>query len=289
MDPPSAEDTPCISCLNRRSKTIKAFYHGHLNDPFWEPIVAAANRAGDEQGVTLETKLYDSIDNSAQMAADIRRAVQRRQEEPVDALILSIPSELVRDAAWEATTVGIPVFGMNCGWENEYDTTLEMGGWVGQDDYKAGKLAAERFLQAQPTINKAIFVNHEAETRGMQKRFKGFQEGILASNPTASVIEVKVDVSTPFAKFNMERELKAYLETCDADVVMSGGAWPARPAMEAVQKWDVDCNKVQPTFFATFDATQDIVASIASGDILFAVSQQSHLQASVPVTLASVY
>ena len=165
---PSNEDIHCTSCLNRRSKTIKAFYHGHQNDPFWQPIVAAANRAGEEQGVSLETKLYDSVDNSAQMAADIRSVVQRRHEEPVDALILSVPSEMVRDAAWEATRVGIPVFGMNCGWENEYDTTLEMSAWVGQDDYQAGRMAAERFLQTQPTINKAIFINHEPGTRGMQ-------------------------------------------------------------------------------------------------------------------------
>jgi ABC-type sugar transport system substrate-binding protein len=285
----AAGDTPCTTCLNRRSKTIKAFYHGHRNDPFWRPIVAAAGQAGEEHGVAFTTKLYDSMDNSAQMAADIRSAVQRRLSDPVDAMILSIPSEQVRDAAWEATMAGIPVFGMNCGANNEFETTLEMGGFVGQDEYQAGREAAKRFLEAREDVNKAVFINHDSESRAMQKRFMGFRDGIQAANPESIVVDVEVDVSTPFAKFNIERNLKPFLGACDTDLVLSGGAWPARPAMEVVQKWNTDCNSTQPTLFAAFDTDGDIISAISTGHVLFAVSQQSYLQAVVPVTLASLF
>jgi ABC-type sugar transport system substrate-binding protein len=141
----------CTSCVDRSSKIIHAFYHGNEDDPFWHPIVAAANQAGFNHRVTLKTTLYPSFDTTA-MANDIRQAVRGGG---VDAVIVSALSEEVREAVKEATAAGIAVFGVK---GDHVDSTqsssgnLGLAAMVGQDEYRAGQVAARRFLEAKDAV-----------------------------------------------------------------------------------------------------------------------------------------
>lgn len=282
----------CTTCVDRSQKTIHAFYHGNEEDPFWHAIIAAANQAGFNHRITFKTTLYPSFDATS-MAEDIQQAVE---DGDVDAMIVSTPSSEVREAVKAATDRGMAIFGMKSGYNDPRpqasSSNLGLAAMIGQDEFRSGQVAARRFLKARAVIRKAVFVNDEPGQEALDQRFNGFRETILESNPNAVIEHVQVGVWNAFANFSVERELQPILGTCDCDLVLSGGSWPAPHALEVVQRWNEQCSRTpnfNETLFGTFDATKDIIAGIETGDVLFAISQQPYLQATVPVLLASLY
>ena len=83
------------------------------------------------------------------------------------------------------------------------------------------------------------------------------------------------------------------LQNCDVDFVLSAGIWPAERTLALVQNANARCNSTSPnyspTLFGTFDKNREVLDAIDSVNVLFAISQQRHLQAVVPVVLASLY
>jgi ABC-type sugar transport system substrate-binding protein len=132
----------CEPCIERSKYRIQAIYHGDKQDPFWKPVEAAAIQAGKVLGVDLEVTLYDDFSPS-RMADDIRIAAQSKN--PPDALIVTLPSPLVEKAVSEAVKAGIPVFGLNSGYQQA--ANLGLKAFVAQDEYLAGVAAAKEFLR----------------------------------------------------------------------------------------------------------------------------------------------
>ena len=75
------------------------------------------------------------------MAEDIRRTV--REANRPEALIVTIPSESVKDAVAEAVESGLPVFGLYSGYEHFEE--LGMQGFVAVDQKKAEMEAGNMF------------------------------------------------------------------------------------------------------------------------------------------------
>ncbi|KAG7351260.1 periplasmic binding protein/LacI transcriptional regulator [Nitzschia inconspicua] len=285
----------CTSCVDRSQKTIHAFYHGNEGDPFWRPIVAAANQASINHQVKLKTTLFSSFDAAA-MAQDIRQAVQNGG---ADALIVSTSPPEVRQAVTEAIEEGVAVFGLNSGYNDDTGTqttssnNMGFAATIGQDEFRAGQVAAIRFLEAKDVIHKAVFVIEETGQSAMEQRLEGFRQVLLEAHPDAVVEQVQVeDISNPFVSFDVERKLKPFLATCDCDIVLSSGARVSPQVLKYLQHWNQECRQTanfDRTFFGAFDATNDVITRIETGDVLFAISQQPYLQATVPVLLASLY
>ena len=138
----------CIPCINRPSYTLRAIVHGQTNDPFWTKLASTARQSAQDLRIGLELELYPPNEYSEErMAADIR-SVDR---ETADALIVTIPHALVEEAVREVAGRGMPIFGMNSG----FDAVTGEGGLIDEgvvlfftamNERLAGEEAARYFL-----------------------------------------------------------------------------------------------------------------------------------------------
>ena len=133
-------DYRCDPCIDRPSNTIKAIVHGTQADPFWLQLRAGALQSAKDMRVQLDFDLEDAYGPS-RMAQAIREAAKAGY----DALLMSLPTQQVADAAAQALEMGIPVLGINSGDTLAEDSVLS---WVGMDDYQGGVAASAEVLKS---------------------------------------------------------------------------------------------------------------------------------------------
>ena len=113
----------CNPCIDRTSYKLKAILHGSTDDQFWQKLNASAHQSALDMRVNLELQLYEPGDyNEDRMARDIKSMLD--SDNIPDALIVTIPSVIVADAVKYVSERGVPVFGMNSG----YDLVSGRGG-----------------------------------------------------------------------------------------------------------------------------------------------------------------
>ncbi|CAB9514564.1 ABC transporter substrate-binding protein [Seminavis robusta] len=270
LKPPSLD---CEPCINRAAYKIKAIYHGERQDPFWQPVEAAALQAADELGVDLAIQMYDHFD-PAKMAEDIVKAIM---EEP-DALIVSIPSPEVAAAVRQVVTAGIPVFGLNSGYK--YAQELGIQAFVSQDEYAAGIAAANEMLKvSNNTVGKAIFINHEPGNSGLEERKLGFGDTFFL-NTGKNITEVDIDPNDSQEAIGLSN----LLEGCSYHFVQFAGL-----RVNEILDIEYIIQRCPGIRLGTFHSSKNVHDSILSHRISFAVSQQEYLQAVLPVQLAMTY
>ena len=209
------------------------------------------------------------------MAEDIVAAATG--EAPPDALIVTIPFPVVQKAVQLATEY-IPVFGMNSG----YDVAADVGvlDFIAMDEFRAGEVAAEEFKKESSNITRALFINHAKGNSAAIYRLDGFRAG-LDSN--VLIDELFVDVTLPFDD-NVELIASA-LEGCEYDTVLLLGA---DSTLEMALTGFEDCLG-SDMILGTFDQNVAAYEAIATGRLLFAISQQSYLQGTLSVVAAATF
>jgi len=144
----------CDPCINRRAYVLKAILHGTSDDAFWSKLSASARQSALEMRIHLDLELYPPGGFSDEgMARDIRRAADSKSEsDKIDGLIVTIPSPAVAEAVRYAAKRGMPVFGLNSG----YDEVSGRGGLVedgsilfftAMNEKMGGEMAADYFLR----------------------------------------------------------------------------------------------------------------------------------------------
>jgi len=262
-------DLNCDPCIDRPTYRIQVIVHGTSDDKFWQRTRASSIQAGKDMRVDLDFELYDVFDPKV-MAADIEAAATGPS--PPDALIVSIPSPVVESAVSKATEY-IPIFGMNSG----YDLATRVGvlDFIAMDERLGGVVAAEEFLKENSNITRALYINHQKGNTALDERFIGFQQGLV----NASVDELEVDVTLPG---DIEKIARA-LEGCEYEAVLLAGS-------ESTLDLALDVFDMCPNhFLGTFDEGATAYEAIATGKLLFVVSQQAHLQGTLSVVAAAIY
>lgn len=144
----------CDPCINRRAYVLKAILHGTSDDAFWLKLSASARQSALDMRIHLDLELYPPGGFSDEgMARDIRRAADLKSEsDKIDGLIVTIPSPTVAEAVRYAAKRGMPVFGLNSG----YDEVSGRGGLVedgsilfftAMNEKMGGEMAADYFLR----------------------------------------------------------------------------------------------------------------------------------------------
>jgi simple sugar transport system substrate-binding protein len=280
----SAQRFDCNPCIKRADYTIKVVSHGTSSNSFWTKVQAAALQAGRDMGVTLDFDLYEDAQvDPKRMADDILAAITSNY----DALVVTIYDEQVQDAIRAALAAGIPVFAFNAG----YEVSAELGvlGYVGQEEYVAGQVAAQQLLQHSPNISQVLIINHEAGNPALQARINGATDTFLqhhqsssSSSPIITVTELWVDMSDVFSTVTSTSDA---IRNCPYDGMILLGGSPVELVLRAVDQHDCHDKVV----IGTFDESSEIFTAIANGDIRFTISQQQYLQSVLPVVLASLY
>ena len=225
------------------------------------------------------------------MAADIIATATGSY--PPDALIVSIPSPVVEDAVEEATKY-VPIFGMNSG----YDVAERVGvlDFVSMDEHLGGVKAAEEFLSKQQykndddddddndddsnsTTTNALYINHRKSNKALDQRLRGFQEGL-----GEEVHELVVDLT--LSDDEIIEWISSALDGCKYDFVLLASSTILEYTTTAF--YANSCS-LSDHLLGTFDTGAEEYAAIATGKLLFAISQQPHLQATMSVIAAATY
>ena len=273
-----AQTLDCDPCIERKNYKIRAIYHGNSADLFWQQVSAAATQAAENMGVELEVTLYDEFDPE-KMAQDITQVIAN----PPDALIVSIPAQVVETAVKQVVDAGIPVFGCNSG----YKAAIELGvlAHVAQDEYVAGVEAAKDFIQTlDGEIVDSLFINHEKGNTGIKDRYQGFYDTIL--NATGIETEELVVGGLLDDQVLVESIRPAFTD-CPYDIVQMNGRIIDLAISAFSDGQFADCTN--STVLGTFDLNQVVNTGIVQRKIAFGVSQQQYLQGAIPVVLATMY
>mmetsp|Transcript_7169 Transcript_7169/g.17470 ORF Transcript_7169/g.17470 Transcript_7169/m.17470 type:complete len:1075 (-) Transcript_7169:74-3298(-) len=268
-------DFNCDPCIDRPSYRIRAIVHGTNDDMFWQRLRASSIQAAKDMRVQLDFDLYDEY-NPELMARDIEAA--STGPFPPDALIVTIPSPTLEPTIAKATEY-VPVFGMNSG----YDLANRVGvlDFVAMDEYKGGLASAREFLKENRNITRALFVNHNKGNTAIDRRIKGLSDGL-----GEGVIVTELVVNVTQADNAAAEYISSEVGSCNYDaILLAGSAATLEMTIEALTSENCS-NKI---LLGTFDESLNAYAAVATGKLLFLISQQTHLQGTLSVVAAATY
>jgi len=326
--PPPRVRYDCDPCIERSEVDIQVILHGSKNSLFWEQAAQAIvqtcrsmrvnllNHVGNnvpywddhESGSDL---LYDEY-NPSQMVEDIRKVTQQYRQQSSNqrghALIVSLPTAEVEEAAQQAIAAGVPVFGMNTG----YDRAQELGllTFVAMDEFKAGQAAGQEILRMTTdddmmantsltagdslgklqNTTKVLYINHEWGNFALEQRRNGLEDVLeetsASKNASFEVVELVISDST--GEGITEATLSQSLEGCPYHAIVSG-QHIGQSVVEAIQSACGDGDEEKHVIKGVFDTSEFVYRAIAVGDVDFAISQQHWLQSSVTAAMASLF
>ena len=110
----------CDPCIERPNFQIRAIVHGQTNDEYWIQMSAAMHQAAKDMRVDFQLDDLMEVFDPSKMASSIRSLITLANTQDSgnagipDALIVTIPSEEVREAVKELVEqTDIPVFGIS--------------------------------------------------------------------------------------------------------------------------------------------------------------------------------
>jgi simple sugar transport system substrate-binding protein len=249
---------------------IAVVTHGQASDPFWSVVKNGVDAAAKDTGNTVNYQAPQTFD-MVEMSRLIDAAVAGKP----DGLVISIPdAKALSGSIKKAVDAGIPVISMNSG----SDTYKELGvlTHIGQTEFEAGLGGGERMAAAG--VKNAICVNQEVGNAALDLRCEGFTESMEKAGGKVKVLAVNLADPT-----DAQQRISAGLG--DADGVFTLGPTGATPALAAL-KAD---NKLGQVKLATFDLSPEVLQSIDTGEVLFAIDQQQYLQGYLPIVFLTQY
>ncbi len=255
---------------DRAGISIEVVTHGQASDPFWSIFKNGVDQGGKDMGVSVNYSAPDTFD-MVKMGQLIDAACAKQPS----GLVISLPdATALGPSVTKCITSGIPVISANSG--SDSYKALGILAHVGQDEAQAGKAAGERMAAAGG--KNAICVNQEVGNAGLDARCNGFADGFAPGTSTV----LQVDLKDPTTA---QQKIAAAL-TADPtiDTVMALGPTGSTPTIAALKQMGNTSINV-----GTFDLSQDVLAAISDGSMLFAIDQQQYLQGYLPITFLTLY
>jgi simple sugar transport system substrate-binding protein len=241
--------------------------HGAAGDTFWDVVKKGAEKAGSDEGVTVNYQA--SGGDPAKQAQLIDAAINEKS----DGIVVSMANpDALQASIKKAVAAGIPVITINSG----QDKSKEFGALahVGQDEGIAGKGAGEQMKAAG--VTKSLCVIQEAGNIGLEQRCTGYTQGLGGEVQT-----LQVENSNPSGA---EATIKSKLQS-DPSI---NGVLTLGPVIGAVAIKAVG-DSGSTAKLATFDLNADVTQAIADGKMLFAVDQQQFTQGYLPIVMLTLY
>ncbi|MGA5278220.1 sugar ABC transporter substrate-binding protein [Streptomyces cellulosae] len=246
--------------------TVALVTHQAPGDTFWDIVRKGAQAAAAKDNIKL---VYSADPNAGNQANLVQNAIDQK----VDGIAVTLAKpDAMKDVIAKATSVGIPVDGLNAGlseWKK-----LGLLSYFGQDEIVAGeaigkKLNTEGAKNAVCVIQEQGNVALEQRCAGVKKTFTG-KTTILYVNGT----DMPSVASTITAKLKQDSSI-------DQVVTLA-----APIALTAVKSVSDGGSKAK---VATFDLDKDLTSAISKGTIEFAVDQQPYLQGYLAVDALWLY
>jgi simple sugar transport system substrate-binding protein len=247
--------------------------HGDTGS-FWSVFKAGVDQAAKDlkgRGLSV-TQVYANNDVAKQVAGINAAAAAK-----VNVIATSVPdASALKGPLSAAAGKGILIITVNSGEDAFANVPAIMNHFevhVGQDELIAGQGAGHQFTNAG--AKEVVVVVHESSNSGLTQRAQGVKQTFKGTTKTLLIPNAKSDIPGTVAKvkayFAANRKTDALLGL-DPDVTV--------PCLAAVPKGA----KV-----GTFDLNGDVIKSLESGKMLFAIDQQQYLQGYLPVVFSVLY
>ena len=231
---------------------------------FWSVAKRGAQQAARDLGVTL--RYSESNNDPRRQAQLINAAVSQR----VNGLAVSAPNpDALKSALARAARANIPIVTLNSG--ADQFKSLHAMTHVGQTETVAGQGAGERFRAAG--AKKLLCVIHEQANIGLNQRCAGARTGFRGS---VSNLQVAGTGNISTTKSQIQAKLQAD-KAIDAVLALNPDI--------AIAAQDAIAGARSSARLGTFDLSGNVITSVKSGKILFAVDQQQYAQGYLPVVL----
>jgi simple sugar transport system substrate-binding protein len=246
--------------------TFAVVTHSGPGDAFWDRVKSGAETAGDDYGATIT---YNSDADPAKQSQLSDNAVAQE----VDGIVVSMANpDGVEDSVKKAVAAGIPVVTINSGIER----SAEFGALthIGQSETVAGEAVGTRL--ADEGLGNALCVIQEAGNVGLEDRCAA-----AAKTFGGTMTNLQVDGTNDA---DVKATIKSKLQADPSiDGVLTLGGQYAIDAVGAVEESGSDAK------IGTFDLSEDVVADVENGSILFAVDQQPYVQGFLGVTALQLF
>ena len=258
---PNREESEC-PCTDRDKIKIGGVVHGVSTDSFWDPVLAAAELAAhDMGGIDLD---FDRLD--AQESDDVlhlKMAIKISSlcdDEGIDGLFVSIPSDAVVDAISGFIDKNMPVISINAG----ADAAAKLGllYHIGQLEYNAVFSAGQ--LLIEEGMQKGWCLNHEPSTSTLGERCAGMEAAIAKADEVEYGGEVVVPRDNA-ARYSIDVEL-AIDDTGEWDGygLLLAGQVQVKPATSMLDE--------HPNVLTgTFDQSDNVFSRLDNGLLLFGI------------------
>ena len=237
--------------------TVAMITHEVPGDTFWDLVRKGAEAAAKKDNIELR---YSNNPDGPEQANLIQSAIDSKVAGI--AVTLAKPDAL-RGAVQKATAAGIPVVALNAGLEQW--KSMGVTEFFGQDESIAGEAAGQRL--AQEGAKKVLCVIHEQGHVALEARCAGVKKGFggagVVENLNVNSKDMPSVKSTITAKLQQDKAV---------DRVITLGAPIAITAVDSAKESGSAAKIV------TFDTNKELVGSIRSGDVQWAIDQQPYLQ-----------
>lgn len=228
-----------------------------LQNPFFVSLRDGAQTAADRLGVDLVVK--DAGDDVEQQKTQVQELI----DASVDAILINpVDGDAIVPAIEAANAARIPVLTI--------DRSASGGrivSHVASDNLAGGRMAAGYLAENLGGAGKVIELEGVPGTSAAQQRGAGFNEAIAASEG----IEV---IARQTANFNREEGKTVFAQLLDEyaeiDGVFAHNDEMILGAIEAAKEAD----RAGDIRFVGFDAVEDAVSAVESGDLLATIAQQ---------------
>ena len=248
-------------------------------------MYAASQQAAYDMDITLFNERWegDNIDEATLHVRMANRISDLCNNEDVDGIFVSIPSDAVIDAIKECQTLNKPVMSVNAGASISKDMNLMHH--IGMLEYNAGYGAGEYLVTNNPHMTRAICINHAEGVNVVEERCAGFRDAIEAAasaGTNGNSIEYLGQVYVP------SDNTPLYISNVE-DLVNEDGDWDNMGILAAGGPQHIPVIALQArhpnSIIGAFDVSLDLYDAVDQGIKEFGIDQQAYMQGYMPVVL----
>jgi ribose transport system substrate-binding protein len=225
---------------------------------FWVAIHAGAEKAAQELGVEIIWKGPAREDDRDAQIAEVENFVSRG----VSGIVLApTDDKALRLPVSEAMRSGVPVVIIDSGLASE-----DYVSFVATDNYKGGRLAGERMVEALGGKGKVILLRYMEGSASTMERERGFLD-VMAENPSLEVVSSNQYAgATAETAYQASENLLARFKSEDGSLSLNGIYCPNESSSFGMLRALQDGALAGKVTLIGFDASEQMVRALEAGE-----------------------
>lgn len=225
---------------------------------FWVAIHAGAMKAAEELGVEVIWKGPGREDDREAQIAEVENFISRG----VDGIVLApTDDKALRIPVMNATRAGIPVVIIDSALDSD-----DYVSFVATDNYKGGRLAGERMVEALGGEGRVIMLRYQEGSASTMKREQGFM-GVMAEHPGMDVVSSNQYAgATAELAYQASENLLARFKDEEGNLEVDGIYCPNESSAFGMLRALQDAGLAGSLTFIGFDASEQMVRALEAGE-----------------------